>query len=128
MNNQRALSLYKEAVLENAPPLKVVHLLYDGAIRFLRQAVEMQPSKDRGPFNEKVHRADAIVCELRQSLDAERAPDLAAHLTSLYLFAEECMRTAILEADPARLAPAIDVLETLADGWKRLEGDLAPAR
>ena len=125
MNTHRAVSAYKEALFENASPLGVVQMMYGGALRFLRQAKEVGGDRDRGRFNERVHRADAIVCELRHSLDRERAPELVANLSSLYLFAEERMRTAVLQHDTRPLDEAIEVLEKLLDGWKAVDGGVA---
>jgi len=63
----------------------------------------------------------AILTELRAALDPVQAPELAANLESLYLFAEDRVREAMGQESPAALAAARDVLATLLDGWKRLE-------
>ena len=97
MNSKSAANAYREAALENAPPLKVVHMLYQGALRFIDQAAQIDPEKEFEAFQEKINRADAIVSELRLSLDHEPAPELTDQLNALYLFVEDRLRTAFLE-------------------------------
>lgn len=121
MNPKSAAAAYREAALENAPPLKVVHLLYEGALRFIDQAVQVDPGTEPLAFQEKLGRADAVVSELRLSLDHGPAPELSERLDALYLFVEERLRTAILDRSTEPLPAARNVLETLLDGWKEVD-------
>jgi len=118
---KQAAAAYKTDRFENAPPLKLVQLMYEGALRYLDQAVAAHGAGELARFQERCLRAQAVVAELRLALDPGAAPELAANLDSLYLFAEAEMRAAILGDDAARLAPVREVLATLLDGWKRLE-------
>ncbi len=121
MNPKSAANAYREAAIENAPPLKVVHMLYQGALRFIDQAAQIDPENDLQTFLEKVNRADAIVSELRLSLDHEPAPELTDTLNALYLFVEDRLRTAFLERSPDALSEARSVLRTLLDGWQQID-------
>jgi flagellar protein FliS len=120
-NSSSAAAAYRSANVEHAPPLKLVQMLYEGALRFLAQAEVAHASADGARFQERCLRAMGIVTELRAALDPVQAPELAANLESLYLFAEEGIRAAMQAESSAPLAPACDVLRTLLDGWKRLE-------
>lgn len=120
-----AASAYRQSSVESAPPIKIIHMLYDGAIRFLRQAQAIDPKADRFGFQEKIRRADAIVCELRLSLDPTHAPEFSEQISTLYLFVEDQLRAAEMESDPERIEVAVEVLQTLLDGWKQIEVDLA---
>jgi len=121
MNQKSAADAYRQAAIENAPPLKVVHMLYQGALRFIDQAAQIDPEKDLKGFQEKINRADAIVSELRLSLDHEAAPELTDKLNALYLFVEDRLRTAFLERSPEMLPEARSVLCTLLDGWQKID-------
>jgi flagellar protein FliS len=121
MNSSSAANAYRQAACESAPPLKIVQMLYAGALRFLQQAKELDPRAERARFQERLQRADAILAELRLALDAERAPELCQRLTALYLFAGRQNEEAHLELATAPLDAAIDVLETHADGWRSAE-------
>ena len=121
MQTRQAASAYKEAALETAPPIKIVHMLYEGAIRSLLQAEEAEREGPATEFQEKLRRADAIVCELRLCLDHEVAPDVARNLNALYLFVESQIQEAILERAIEPIDHARRVLTRLYEGWKAVE-------
>ena len=72
MNPKSAAHAYREAAIENAPPLKVVHMLYEGALRFIDQAAQIDPKKEFEACQQKINRADAIVSELRMKCASKR--------------------------------------------------------
>lgn len=121
MDPTSAASAYKTASIEHAPPLKIVHMMYEGALRFLAQAEAIDPGAQYPAFQEKVHRTEAIVCELRASLQPTESGDVSQLLASLYMFVEDQLRTAISEKSAEPLAAAREVLETLLDGWKQID-------
>ena len=121
MRQQSAASTYARTAIESAPPLKIVHMMYEGALRFLEQAEAIDPRANPAEFSKKLNRADAIVSELRISLDPSPSPELAQSLTRLYLFADERIRDAVMEGDASLLPAVRDVLSTLLSGWKQLE-------
>jgi flagellar protein FliS len=121
MNPNSAASAYKRASIEHAPPLKIVHMMYEGALRFLAQAGSIDPKTSYPAFQEKVHRTDAIVCELRASLQPTESGDVSHRLASLYVFVEDKLREALSEKSVEPLAAAREVLETLLDGWKQID-------
>ena len=121
MRHQAAASAYKQAKYDSAPPLKIVHMMYEGALRFLSQAQGLDPKADARAFDEVLQKAAAVIFELRVSLDHEVAPDLCGDLTALYLFAEDRIRMALLDRQTEPLEAACSTLETLLEGWKGLE-------
>ena len=116
-----AASTYRQAAFENAPPLKILRLLYQGALRFLNQALEADAENEAAFYNDRVSRADAIVCELRCSLDHQAVPELCNDLERLYLFAESRLQDALIDRDKDAIQDTMRVLETLLDGWRELE-------
>jgi flagellar protein FliS len=127
MRTPSAASAYKEALFENAPPLKIVHLLYEGALRFLAQAEALDPRAEPAQFGERLRRAGRIVSELRLSLDHGRAPELCADLSALYAFVERRIQDALLERTVAPVAEARAILEPLLAAWKALGPAERPA-
>ena len=123
MDAKTAASAYRESAYDNAPPLKIVHMLYGGALRFLEQAEAIDPEQDPHGFNDRLGRADGIVSELRLSLDHEKAPEVCRELSSLYLFVEDQVRRALLDHDVSAIRPARDVLATLDDAWRKIDVD-----
>jgi len=116
-----AAAAYKSANVENAPPLKLVRMMYEGALRFLEQAEAAHAASELARFQERCLRAVAVLGELRLSLDARQAPELADNLDALYLFCEVEIGKAMGAEAPATIGPVRDVLNTLLDGWKSLE-------
>lgn len=120
MDRTQAAAAYKTANVESAPPLKLVQLMYEGALRFLAQAEAAFAAADVGRFQERALRAQAVVCELRLALDRTQAPELSDQLESLYLFAEGEIRSALLQESAAPLGPVRKTLGTLLEGWNQL--------
>jgi len=124
MNSHSAASAYQEATFDNAPPIKLVHMMYEGAIPFLEQASQLDPEKEFREFNSRINRAEAIVTELRLAVNHEHSPALGKQLDELYLFIEHQVREAFLEHTVEPLGAAIDVLRTLLDAWRKVSVDL----
>ena len=116
-----AAEAYKASRFENAPPLKLVQLMYEGALRFIDQAEGHHALGESARFSERCMRAHAIVAELRLALDSSQAPELADSLNQLYLYAETELCRAAVGETLAPLAAARAVLATLLEGWKKLE-------
>ena len=121
MDTRHAASAYQQSTFDSAPPIKIVHLMYEGALRLLEQAERLDLDSDRIAFNQRLGRAEAIVSELRLSLQGEDALELTESLNALYLFVERQIREAFLEGDPSLIPGAREVLTTLLDGWKQVE-------
>jgi len=121
MSRQKPSDVYRHARIESAPPLKLVQLMYEGALRFVAQAEAASTEGDATRFQERCLRAQAVISELRIALDRAHSPELVDQLEALYLFSEGQIRTAILEGSAAPLGPVRDTLTTLLDGWNRIE-------
>lgn len=123
-----AAEAYLSSSVENAPPIKIVRLLYQGAIRFLGQA-ELEDCQDpQSKFIKLLSDADAIVAELRLALDTSAGGgEVVANLESLYLFCESEIQKAMLERTAVPLAGAKAVLETLLEAWSKVEVEAARA-
>lgn len=116
-----AASIYAEADIENAPPLKLVRLLYQGAIRFLDRAAICDPHASGSKFTYWLGRSEDIVVELRLALDNGPAPQLAESLNDLYLFVETQMQNARRQQSTQPLAGARAVLIKLLEAWTAID-------
>lgn len=122
---QNAATAYKAASIENAPPLKIVQMLYDGAIRSLSMAETVDPKADVQSFHRCLNKADAIVSELRYSLDDSHDKALCEQLESLYFFVEDRVREAFLSQTVEPLPEAREVLSRLNEAWKSIDANAA---
>ena len=123
MDNHSAANAYKQNAVENAPPIKIVRMLYQGAIRFIDQASTQDPQDPASRFNHFVQAADRIVSELRLALDLEQPGDVGDNLERLYLFVEGCLGQAVLNRTTEPLAEGRGILVTLLEAWNAVEVD-----
>jgi len=132
MDNNAAASAYKQNAIENAPPIKIVRMLYQGAIRFLDQACQQDPHDPKSKFNDLVHAADRIVSELRLALEFEMGEEVGENLERLYLFVESSLGQAMIKREIEPLRESRKILMTLLEAWNGVEiqadqvGSLAP--
>ena len=111
---------YQSARVRTASPVQLVVSLYEGALRFLREARAHQEAGDIAQRGVALSRAHAIVSELRATLDPERAPEMSAQLDGLYDFVIDRINTASGVGDASLVEPAIGVLTTLHGAWVEL--------
>jgi flagellar protein FliS len=114
-----AQAAYQRSEVSAAGPLRIVVLLYEGAVRFLRLGNEKfdEPAA-RGHALGRAHR---IVTELLAALDHDKGGEIAARLDSLYRYALGAITRANVGGDRAALDSTIQVLQTLLSGWREIE-------
>ena len=96
----------------SASPEQLLLMLYDGAGRFLAQAIQ---AIEDGRIEQRTHginKASAIVAEFAATLDRSQAPALADDLTALYGYMLRRMMQANLKND---VEPLVEVKGLLAD-------------
>jgi flagellar protein FliS len=125
-----AHQMYRQTQANTATPGELILMLYRGAARFLASAIEAIEAKDVQRAHTNLVKAQAIVTELLQSLDADRGGEMARQLTSIY----EYMNTRLVEANLHKDAePAREVqmlLRELLPAWEEAvrQTSATPAR
>jgi flagellar protein FliS len=110
---------YTESSVMTAPPEVLVVMLYDGAIRFLRQGAGAYRSGRIEHALDRVRRAEAIVNELNLALDMSHG-ELPARLRSIYLYCKRQFNDAMLHADPEPLEVVQRLLGELRGAWNQV--------
>lgn len=109
---------YKEMQVTTASPGQLLLMLYDGAIRFCREAEAALTEGQLEESHRLLLRAQDVVTELRSTLNLEAGP-VAQNLDSLY----EYMQRQLIEANIKKAAqPAQEVAELLAglrEAWEQ---------
>jgi len=82
---------YFQSQIENTSPLNLVVLLYDGCLRFLKQARGYMDENNIEQTSVYMGKARNIISELMASLDMDLGGDLATKLMSLYCYIYEQM-------------------------------------
>ena len=113
---------YRDSSVLTAPPERLVVMLYDGAHRFLFQAAHAMRSGDISLMNNRMQRAEAIISELRGTLNFEQGGDIAHRLEAIYSFCQRHLLEARLKRDPQRIEAVMKLLAELRDAWEQVAG------
>lgn len=112
---------YRKATVDTSDNVKLVSLLFDGAVNFLKVARGKMEQRDIAGKGIYIGKVTAIVGELSSSLNMEEGGEIARNLRRLYDFVLGRLLKANLKNDIAALNEAERVLEMLRQGWKEME-------
>jgi flagellar protein FliS len=110
---------YAESSVMTASSEQLVVMLYDGAIRFLRQSAEHMRAGNREQARERMRRAEAVIDELNRTLDMDYG-DVPQRLRSIYLFCKRQLIRANLDSDPRRIDGVARLLAELREAWAQI--------
>ena len=111
---------YQEIAVQTSSPKKLVVMLYEGAIRFLRQSITAIQSKDFDRKRQSVDRAVAVIQHLQGTLDMDRGGDVAGELDRLYTYITSKIVEGSGKLEVAPLEEAIKLLTVLLSGWEEI--------
>ena len=114
-----ARQAYAQSAVLTATPEQLVVMLYDGAIRFLRQSAEYMRAGEREQSRNRMSRAEAIIDELNSTLDMSYG-DVPANLRSIYLFCKRHLIHANVNTDAAAIDTVARLLGELRESWDQL--------
>ncbi len=118
--NSKPADQYLESAVFAASPVKLVAMLFDGAIRFLGRAKAASEAKNAAESARFLTRAQDIIAELNAALDVRRGGEIARDLARLYDFAVRRLADARIKKDAAAIGDAIRVLTPLKEGFDAL--------
>ena len=113
-------SLYREMSVNTASPVQMVVMLYEGAVKFLNQAIEDIERKDYARKSQSVDRAVAIIQHLQGTLDFEKGGDISRELGSLYNYITSRIFAGSSQLDREALEEATKLLTILLEGWREI--------
>ncbi len=108
---------YLEQQVLTAGREQLLLLTYDGVLRFVARA---RRGLAQGDFHEKhlgISKAQALLIELRRTLDFKAAPALANNLARIYTFLIEQLARADAEDDDRALEQAVNLVGELRAAW-----------
>jgi flagellar protein FliS len=111
------LKSYGSVAIGTADPGTLVVQLFDGALRFLRQAQQALAAGRIADFAQAQNRAHAIIAELSNVLDREAGGDVARNLDGLYAFMLRHLTEGLAAKSSAHLDRVAAILETLRDAF-----------
>ena len=111
------INRYKKNKVLLSDPGEILLALYDGAIKFCKQARIAIESNNPSQKGQKIGSVMAILTELSATLDHDRAPELCENLARLYDYLIDRLQTASSEMDVAALDEVTVHLEKLRETW-----------
>ncbi|UMZ74986.1 flagellar export chaperone FliS [Natranaerofaba carboxydovora] len=124
MMNQNPYNQYKETSVQTATPERLMFMLFDGGIKFLKQAEKHIEDNDLKTANEKIKRGQEIVNELMVSLDFDKGGEIAKNLFSLYEYMLNELIQANIKKDKDRIARVRNMLTEMKETFQQAQKTL----
>ncbi len=109
---------YKKTQVSTVDSGRLIILLYDGAIAFLKKAKDCWENKDYPGLAVNVNRSLDIIDELNASLNMAEGAEIAENLRRLYQFMIQHLLKTRTENSPGLIGDVIKMLEQLNGAWK----------
>ncbi|MDK2800267.1 MAG: flagellar secretion chaperone FliS [Clostridiales bacterium] len=107
---------YKQNMAMTAPPQELTLMLYDGAIKFIKQAIIYTQEKKYDKASHFNVRAQDIISELNTTLDMQY--EISHNLRSLYDYMMRRLVEANIKKDANILDEVLGFVTELRDTWK----------
>ena len=115
---------YKNAKVETSSQGDLLIMLYDAAIRFVKEIEVHIISGDISKKGMAVDNAFAVLNELQYSINYDHDTDLANNLNNLYNFITSEISKANISNNAEKIAPIVVVIEKLKSGWVAINNTL----
>ena len=116
----KGLDVYKDASVTTQSKGNLVVMLYDGAIKFMKMAIQEIEDNNAEAKGEYIKKAQDIIAELNAVLDMEAGGEIALNLRKLYLYMGRQLNEANTKQDTKRISEVITLMEELNQGWKAI--------
>lgn len=110
---------YKTTSIQSASREKLLLMMYEGAIKFIKLAIISAEQKNIAERGTNIGRVYDIILELNNTLDHRVGGEISKNLEQLYMFITEQLTKANISGDPQPLRNSLKILETLHEGWVR---------
>jgi flagellar protein FliS len=120
MYGKKAHNAYQSVQVTTTDRGRLLLMMYEGAIKFLRQARAGIEENDIAKFCRFLSKGQAIIAELMNTLDFERGGTIARDLDRLYDFMLFYLTEANLHRDPQRITKVIGLIDTIYQAYKEI--------
>jgi len=118
----KGVRAYQDAAVATQSKGRLIVLLYEGAIKFMKLAIKELEAKNYEAKGRYINRAQDIINELNAVLDIDAGGEMAANLRKLYCFVSRRLAQANTKRDPQMIREVITLMEELNQGWKAVVG------
>ena len=109
---------YQENKIEGSSQGEMIILLYEGAIKFMYEAINFIEVKNIQNAHDKIIKVQRIINELMITLDFEAGGEIATNLYNLYDFVMNELIKANIKKEAEGLNNSIEILQELLGAWK----------
>ncbi|CAM3692624.1 flagellar export chaperone FliS [Cohnella lubricantis] len=113
--NGQAQQAYLQMQVKTASPGELTLMLYNGCIRFMKQAQHCIETRDYAGKNQYIQKAQNIIEELLITLDPQY--EISANLADLYRFMQSQLVEANIRLQVDSLQSCINLMTELKDTW-----------
>ena len=118
LQERKDLDGYKKTEINTADQGKLIVMLYDGAIRFLRIAMDNMQPQTYDIVNNNIVKSQDIITELILALDMYNGGSIASNLMNIYMFMKKRLLEANIAKDASILEEVSGLLLQIRDAWE----------
>lgn len=110
-----AYQQYKVNAIETARPEDLTLMLYNGTLRFMKQAQLFIEGEDIEKANNSIIRAQDIILELMATLDAQY--EISSYLYNIYDYVNRKLIESNIAKDKSCIDECIELITSIRDAW-----------
>ena len=110
-----AAEAYKRQQVMTATPEALTLMLYNGALRFMKEGLDAMEAKKWEQCNTSLQQAPKIISEFQATLKMEY--DISKQLMPLYDYVYNSLVEANMRSKPEKVTECIDIIRELRDAW-----------
>ena len=118
----QAIETYKDNAVSTQGRGRLIVMLYDGAIKFMKLAIKELEAKNYEAKGQYINKTLNIINELNTVLDMNAGGEMASNLRKLYLFMTKHLSEANVKREPQMIRDVIKLMEELNQSWKAISG------
>jgi len=118
----KGIGAYQQTAIGTQSKGRLIVMLYDGAIKFMKLAIQELEAGNYEAKGQYINRAQDIINELNAVLDMDVGGEVAQNLRKLYLFMTRRLSEANSKRDPQKIREVISLMEELNQSWKAITG------
>lgn len=109
---------YQKTSIQTATKEELILMLYNGAIKYTHNAIELLEQKNVPEASKNICRAQAIIVELLNSLNFEVGGEIAKNLEYLYSVMVDNLTVSNFEHTVEPLKLNLQIMERLKSAWE----------
>lgn len=119
MNQNPYIKQYQRMQVETASPEKILIMLYNGAINFLKKAKVAFEENNKVEAHNNIIAAEKIILEFMTTLDMDLGGEMAKNLYALYDYLYNRLVESNMKNKPEIIDEVLEHLVKLRDTWNK---------